>query len=313
MLEVAHYVRRVMTKPELDRLTTEGRNPRTEELDCMSTLELLRVMNEEDQTVPQAVARRLPQIARAVDAIAARMAHGGRLVYVGAGTSGRLGILDAVECVPTFSAAEGQVVGRIAGGERAMLRAVEGAEDSLEQGARDLQSLGLTADDAVVGIATSGRTPYVVGALRYAGDLGALTVGLACNNGTEVAAAAAIAVEIVVGPEVLSGSTRLKAGTATKLVLNMLSTGAFVRLHKVYGNQMVDLQATSEKLVMRSRSIVAQVTGLGIEAAEKELARCGGEVKTAIIAVLRRLQPEAARDLLRRHGGAIRAALEDGA
>lgn len=299
-----------MTKPDLDQLTTEARNPRTEDLDRMATLDLLAVINDEDRTVADAVRRELPRIAAVVDAIAARMARGGRLVYVGAGTSGRLGVLDAAECPPTFSADPDQVLGLIAGGPAAFLEAVEGAEDSPEQGERDLAGVALSAADAVVGIAASGRTPYVIGALRAARARGALTVALVCNAGSPVAAAAELPIEVVTGPEVLTGSTRLKAGTATKLVLNMLSTAAFVRLHKVYGNLMVDLQATNQKLVARSIRIVMQAAGADRAAAEAMLGRCGGAVKTAIVALRRGVEPAAAAALLAAHQGSVRAALE---
>ncbi|MFM1871121.1 MAG: N-acetylmuramic acid 6-phosphate etherase, partial [Planctomycetota bacterium] len=257
-----------MTKPDLSVLTTEARNPRTTDLDAMSTLDFCAAMNDEDRSVADAVRAQLPSIAAAIDAIAERMRKGGRLIYCGAGTSGRLGVLDAAECPPTFSADPAQVVGLIAGGPSAFLKAVEGAEDSRELGAADLVRLEVGPKDAVVGIAASGRTPYVIGALDHARSVHALTVAVVCNAGGAVAAAAELPIEVVTGPEVLTGSTRLKAGTATKLVLNMLSTGAFVRLHKVYGNLMVDLQATNEKLVARSRRIVAQATDADLAVAE---------------------------------------------
>jgi N-acetylmuramic acid 6-phosphate etherase len=298
-----------MTKEDLARLVTESVNPRTRELDAMDTAAMLAAMNDEDQLVAPAVRAALPAIAQALDAIAARMRRGGRLVYVGAGTSGRLGVLDAAECPPTFNAAAGQVVGLIAGGQAALLQAVEGAEDDAERGAADLRAIGLGKDDAVVGLSASGRTPYAIGALQHARAQGALTVAVCCNAGGPVAAAAELPIEVVVGPEVLTGSTRLKAGTAQKLVLNMLSTGVFVRLHKVYSNLMVDVQATNEKLVQRSRRIIALATGCSVEQAERELQRCGGEVKTAIVARLAGLEPAAARALLGRHAGSVRAAL----
>ncbi len=299
-----------MTKPDLTTLVTEARNPRTADLDRMSTQDLLQAMHEADQEAVAAVGRVLPQVTAALDAIAERMARGGRLLYVGAGTSGRLGVLDAAECPPTFSATADQVQGLIAGGPAAFLQAVEGAEDSPELGAADLRKLGLRAEDCVVGIAASGRTPYVLGALAEARERGALTVALVCNPDSPVAAAAALPIEAVTGPEVLTGSTRLKAGTATKLVLNMLSTGAFVRLHKVYSNLMVDVQATNQKLVARSRRIVQQATGSEPQEAEVALQRCQGSVKAAIVMVARRLEPAAAQRLLDAHRGSVRAALE---
>jgi N-acetylmuramic acid 6-phosphate etherase len=299
-----------MQKPDLDALVTEQRNPRTADLDRMPTLELLRVMNDEDRGVAGAVARELPRIAAAVDAIALRMQKGGRLFYCGAGTSGRLGVLDAVECRPTFSAQPGQVQGLIAGGAAAFLQAVEGAEDSLELGARDLASLALRPDDCVVGIAASGRTPWVLGALAHARAIGALRIAVVCNQGSPVAGAAEIAIEPVCGPEVLTGSTRLKAGTATKMVLNMLSTGAFVRLHKTYGNLMVDLQASNQKLRERSVRIVGQAAGCDRATAERRLAEAAGEVKTAIVAVLRGCAVPEARQRLAASTGSVRAAVE---
>jgi N-acetylmuramic acid 6-phosphate etherase len=298
-----------MTRIDLSSLTTEAHNPRTQELDAMSTLAMVTAMNDEDRHVADVVRTQLPRIAAAIDAIAQRMHKGGRLVYCGAGTSGRLGVLDAAECVPTFSAAPGQVVGLIAGGPGALLQAVEGAEDDAELGARDIRGLAPGAKDVVVGIAASGRTPYVLGALRAARDAGALTVAVVCNAGSPVAAAAELPVEVATGPEVLTGSTRLKAGTATKLVLNMLSTGAFVRLNKVYGNLMVDLQATNEKLKARAVRIVADAAACKADAAAELLRACDGEVKAAIVAHRKNVAPHVARTLLFTHDGSVRAAL----
>ena len=298
-----------MTKPDLDRLTTEARNARTTQLDELSTLDMLAVMNDEDRQVAEVVRGQLGAIARLVDAASDRMRRGGRIVYCGAGTSGRLGVLDAVECPPTFSVDPGVVVGLIAGGPPAFVKAVEGAEDSLTLGAADLDAIGLRAVDTVVGIAASGRTPYVLGALEYARAKGALTAAVVCNAGSPVAAAAELPIEVVTGPEVLTGSTRLKAGTATKLVLNMVTTGCFVKLHKVHGNLMVDVMATNEKLVARSRRIVAQATHCSLDEAEAKLAACGGEVKTAIVCLLAGLEPAAARERLQAAHGSVRRAV----
>ncbi len=298
-----------MTKPDLSSLTTEARNLRTEQLDAMSTLALVTAMNAEDRGVADAVAAALPRIADAIDAIAERMHKGGRLVYCGAGTSGRLGVLDAAECPPTFSAPAEQVVGLIAGGPGALFKAIEGAEDSEVLGAADLQALPLGPKDIVVGIAASGRTPYVVGALQHGKSVGALTIAVVCNRQSPVAAAAELPIEVITGPEVLTGSTRLKAGTATKMVLNMLSTGAFVRLHKVYGNLMVDLQATNRKLIARSVRIVSQATDCDLSTAERVLAECDGEVKAAIVVLEHQVDPPTARTLLFTHDGSVRAAL----
>jgi N-acetylmuramic acid 6-phosphate etherase len=298
-----------MTTEDLDAPATEQRNPRTADLDAMSTDALLSAMNDEDRTVADAVRAQLPRIAAVVDATAARLRAGGRLVYCGAGTSGRLGVLDAAECGPTFAAAPGQVTAVIAGGAPALQRAVEGAEDDAAQGAADLQQLGLCSRDAVVGLTASGRTPYVLGALRHARAAGAFTAAVACSPGGPVAAAADVAIEIATGPEVLTGSTRLKAGTAQKLVLNMLSTAVFVRLHKVHGNLMVDLQASNDKLRARSRRIVAQATGSAPAAATAALERCGGEVKTAIVVLAAGVSVATARRLLQELDGSVRAAL----
>jgi N-acetylmuramic acid 6-phosphate etherase len=298
-----------MSKIDLTALATEARNPRTTELDALSTLDLVTAMNDEDRTVADAVQRELPRIAAAVDAIAARMHKGGRLFYVGAGTSGRLGVLDAVECPPTFSATTEQVQGLIAGGAGAFLQAVEGAEDSTTLGPADLQARGLGSKDVVVGIAASGRTPYVLGALAYAKSVGALAVAVVCNAGSPVAAAAELPIEVVTGPEVLTGSTRLKAGTATKLVLNMLSTGAFVRLNKVYGNLMVDVQTTNAKLKARAVRIVAEAVACNETLAQQLLDQCDGEVKAAIVVGRKRVAPAVARTLLLTHDGSVRDAL----
>jgi N-acetylmuramic acid 6-phosphate etherase len=294
----------------LEHLTTEARNPASEHLDSLSPLELVRLINSEDAKVAAAVAEEEHNIAKAIEVIAHRLQHGGRLIYTGAGTSGRLGILDAAECPPTFNTDPKLVVGLIAGGPSAILKAVEGAEDSPDLAAEDLRTISLCSHDVLVGIATSGRTPYVIGALDYARSQGAYAIGLACNRDALMAARADLCITVVVGPEVLSGSTRMKAGTATKLVLNMLSTGAMVRMGKTYGNLMVDMRATNVKLTARSKRIVSTVTGLPAEEAEALLGRCGGEVKTAIVAHQLGKTPDEARELLRAAHGHLRAALE---
>ncbi|USQ89002.1 N-acetylmuramic acid 6-phosphate etherase [Streptomyces phaeoluteigriseus] len=296
-------------RSQLESLTTEAFRPELAEIDRLPTLDIARLMNGEDAGVAGAVAARLPEIAGAVDAIAARMGRGGRLVYAGAGTAGRLGVLDASECPPTFDTAPGQVVGLIAGGPRAMVTSVEGAEDSRELARADLAGLALTAADTVVGISASGRTPYAIGAVEYARSLGALTVGLACNPGSALAGAAEHGIEVVVGPELLTGSTRLKAGTAQKLVLNMLSTITMIRLGKTYGNLMVDVRASNEKLRARSRRIVSLATGADDEEIERALAATGGEVKDAILVLLAGVDGPSAARLLEESGGHLRAAL----
>lgn len=292
-----------------NELTTEARNPDSEQLDELDTLELVLLINREDAKVSLAVHDQAPQIAEAIDLIATSLDSGGRLVYVGAGTSGRLGVLDAAECPPTFNADPGQVIGLIAGGSEALQHAVEGAEDSSSGGADDLKAIGLTASDVVVGITASGNAPYVVGALAYAKSIGAGTVGFSCNRGTEVLAGADIGIAVVVGPEVLSGSTRMKAGTATKMVLNMLTTGVMVKLGKTYGNLMVDLQATNSKLKERSIRIVTALTSLSPTAATELLLSCDGEAKTAIVCQQLALSPDAARSRLQLVNGRLRAAL----
>ncbi|WP_329178147.1 N-acetylmuramic acid 6-phosphate etherase [Streptomyces sp. NBC_01477] len=296
---------------ELDTLTTEAFRPELAEIDRMPTLEIARTMNGEDATVPAAVAAQLPSIAAAIDGIAARMARGGRLVYAGAGTAGRLGVLDASECPPTFNTTPGQeVVGLIAGGPAAMVTSIEGAEDSRELAAEDLDALGLTAADTVVGVSASGRTPYAVGAVEHARALGALTVGLSCNAHSPLAAAADHGIEVVVGPELVVGSTRLKSGTAQKLVLNMLSTITMIRLGKTYGNLMVDVRASNEKLRARSRRIVSLATGADELAIEQALTATDGEVKPAILALLAKVDAPTAARLLTESGGHLREALE---
>ncbi|MFD4952912.1 N-acetylmuramic acid 6-phosphate etherase [Streptomyces sp. NPDC058451] len=297
-------------RSELESLTTEAFRPELAEIDRLPTLEIARLMNAEDTTVPTAVAERLPQIAAAIDAVAERMARGGRLVYAGAGTAGRLGVLDASECPPTFNTRPSQVVGVIAGGPQAMVTSVEGAEDSKELAAEALDALGLTPDDTVVGVSASGRTPYAIGAVEHARALGALTVGLSCNANSALAASAEHGIEVVVGPELLTGSTRLKAGTAQKLVLNMLSTITMIRLGKTYGNLMVDVRASNDKLRARSRRIVALATGAPDDDIERALAAADGEVKTAILTLLADLDGPTATRLLEQSDGHLRAALE---
>ncbi|MEQ4530668.1 MAG: N-acetylmuramic acid 6-phosphate etherase [Mixta sp.] len=294
---------------DLSRMITESRNPASENIDELTTEAMLRVINNEDQKVALAVGAIVPQIAQAVDAIAAAFQQGGRLIYSGAGTSGRLGILDASECPPTFGTPREQVVGLIAGGHKAILQAVENAEDNSEMGAADLQAIEFNERDVLVGIAASGRTPYVLGALDYAKRQGAVTVALTCNPDSEMARVAQIALTPVVGPEVVTGSSRMKAGTAQKLVLNMLTTGAMIRSGKVFGNLMVDVEATNQKLVQRQINIVRQATDCSAETAQAALADCHGHCKTAILMVLAQLSAQEAAALLAQHQGFIRQAL----
>ncbi len=266
----------------LSALPTEARNPGSSEIDRLSTLDMLTLINREDQTVALAVERVLPQIAAAVDAIAERFARGGRLFYAGAGTSGRLGVLDASECPPTFSVSPDLFQGVIAGGDAALRRSSEQSEDSPEEGARDLEARGFSAGDSLIGIAASGRTPYVLGAMRYARSLNALTVSLTCAAASPIEQLAAIAITPETGSEVLTGSTRMKAGTATKMVLNMISTGVMVRLGAVYGNLMVNVQPTNAKLVDRAWRIIMAATGCGRAEAARLLDETGS-VKLAIV------------------------------
>ncbi len=294
----------------LEHLTTEARNPASEHLDSLTPLELVRLINHEDAKCTAAVAEQAEAIAKGIEIIAHRLTHGGRLIYIGAGTSGRLGILDAAECPPTFRSDPLQVVGIIAGGPGAMLKAVEGAEDSPTLAAEELRAIDLCSHDVLVGIATSGRTPYVIGALDYARSQGAYTIGLACNRDALLSSRADLSIIPVVGPEVLSGSTRMKAGTATKMVLNMLSTGAMVQMGKTYGNLMVDMSATNTKLAERAKRIVCTLTELNAEKASELLTRCDGEVKTAIVSHRLGLSPDEARATLQAARGHLRRALD---
>jgi N-acetylmuramic acid 6-phosphate etherase len=291
-------------------LETEQVNQATRDIDRMTTLEMVQAMNAEDARVAGAVRQELPQIARAIDAIAARLRRGGRLIYMGAGTSGRLGALDASECPPTFNTPPDLIIGCIAGGPSALTQAMEDQEDSAEAGRADAERLNIREADALVGITASGRTRYVLGAAAYAKEKGALTIGLVCNLNTPLEEQVDIIIAPVVGPEVISGSTRLKAGTAQKMVLNMLSTGTMIVLGKTFGNLMVDVQPTNQKLHQRAIAIVRQATGLEHDAAEALLAASGSEVKTAILAGRANIAPELARARLAAHGGVLRAALE---
>jgi N-acetylmuramic acid 6-phosphate etherase len=293
----------------LAQLPTESRNPLTEHIDELPTLEMLRIINEEDAKVAAAVAAELPNIAKAVDAIAARFEKGGRLFYTGAGTSGRLGVLDASEIPPTFSVLPTLVQGLIAGGDSALRKSSEASEDSPEQGAADLAAAGFTGQDALVGIATSGRTPYVLGALAHGKKLSALTIALTCVPNSQMATVADIAIAPITGPEVLTGSTRLKAGTATKLVLNMLSTGVMIKTGAVYGNLMVNVQPTNAKLIDRAHRIIIAATGVDQHAAAELLNRSGNNVKTAIIMQKLTVDRPTAEAKLAAHNGNLSALL----
>jgi N-acetylmuramic acid 6-phosphate etherase len=312
----AHADGRVMTEAvdasgptPLDALPTESRNPRTHDLDRLPLTDVLTIMNDEDARVAPAVRALIPQIARAVELVVTALGAGGRLVYVGAGTSGRIGLLDSVECTPTFGIPPGRVVGLMAGGQNAFALAVEGAEDDVSLGEADVTALGVGADDVVIGLAASGRTPYVLGALAAARSAGAAIVGISCNPGSPLGAAADVAIEIPTGPEVLTGSTRLKAGTAQKLVCNMVTTAAMVRLGKVYGNLMVDLLPTNAKLVDRAQRIVQEATGCTLVEARTALRACGNHAKTAVVMVLAGCSADEALARLTAAAGRVREAI----
>lgn len=300
-----------LMKIDLTQLVTEGRNSASADIDTLPTLEMLQVINREDQKVAFAVEKTLPQVAQAVDAIVLAFQTGGRLIYMGAGTSGRLGILDASECPPTYGSHPDLVVGLIAGGHQAILKAVENAEDNTELGQDDLKHLQLTDKDVVVGIAASGRTPYVLGGMAYAKSVGATVVAIACNPQCAMQQQADIAIIPVVGAEVVTGSSRMKAGTAQKLILNMLTSGAMIRSGKVFGNLMVDVEATNAKLIQRQNNIVVEATGCNSDQAEQALNACQRHCKTAILMILADMNAEQATQKLAKHNGFIRAALND--
>lgn len=294
---------------ELLGLGTEMRNPGTMNLDEMTPAEIISTMNREDAGVVAAVAETLPQVARIVEFATQSLRQGGRIIYIGAGTSGRLGVLDAVECPPTFGVTDQEVMGLIAGGEGAFVKAKEGAEDDEEQGGRDLDAVGLTARDTVIGLTASGRTPYVLGALRRAREVGCPTAAISCNRGAQASRLADVAVEVDTGPEVLSGSTRLKAGTAEKMILNMISTASMVGVGKVYQNLMVDVRQTNQKLVCRAEHIVMQSTGCTREEAAQALRDAGGEAKPAVVKLLLDTDVDTANRLLEQAEGSVRRAV----
>ena len=294
----------------LKNMSTETRNQNTMNLDIMTPLEVVTVMNQEDARVPEAIKPALPNIAQCVTWAIESIEAGGRIIYMGAGTSGRLGVLDAVECPPTFGVSPDIVVGLIAGGEKAFVKAVEGAEDSRELGHDDLVNINLQSRDIVIGIAASGRTPYVLGGLAYAKEVGCHTVGISCNPGSAVGAAAELAIEVVPGPECLTGSTRLKSGTCQKLILNMISTATMVGCGKAYQNLMVDVMQTNEKLVVRAQNIVMEATGCDRETAKEKIGLAGGNAKTAITMILADCDAEEAKARLEKAKGHVREAIK---
>lgn len=293
----------------LAQMTTEQRNPRSMNIDCLSAIEIVQLINQEDQLVAKAVEKCVPHIATAVEKIEHAFLNGGRLVYIGAGTSGRLGVLDASECPPTYGVPPEMVVGIIAGGERALRHPIEGAEDNREQGKADLQAVDFCEKDVLVGIAASGRTPYVIGALEYAKSLGAITVSISSNANSAMAQIADIAIETIVGPEVLTGSSRMKSGTAQKLVLNMLTTASMIRIGKCYQNLMVDVQASNEKLKARAIKIVMEATECSKAVAESTLKQADNHAKLAIMMILSNLDKNEAEKLLAENQGKLRLAL----
>ena len=294
----------------LSTLITEQRNPNSKHVDSLSALEIVQLMNQEDKQVPLAIEKCLPQIAQAVECIVAAFQQGGRLVYIGAGTSGRLGVLDASECPPTFGVSPEMVKGIIAGGERALRHPIEGAEDSKSQAVVDLQTIQFSSKDVLVGIAASGRTPYVIGALEYAKSLGSVTISIASNPNSAMANIVDIAIDTVVGPEVLTGSSRLKSGTAQKLVLNMLTTASMILMGKCYQNLMVDVQASNEKLKARAIRIVMQATDCDKALAEETLKQADQNAKLAIMMILSGLDRAQAEALLEKHQGKLQLALK---
>ncbi|WP_200789756.1 N-acetylmuramic acid 6-phosphate etherase [Clostridium fallax] len=294
---------------DLNKLTTEKRNKNTLNIDRVSTLEMVKIINKEDGKVAKAIESQLDKIAKGIDTIVEKINLGGRLIYMGAGTSGRLGILDASECPPTFGVSEELVQGIIAGGTEAIFRAKEGAEDSKEKAVIDLKGKGLNKNDVVIGLAASGRTPYVIGGLEYANSLGCYTMSISCNENSEVSKFSKTAIEVIVGPEVITGSTRLKAGTAQKMVLNMLSTGVMIRLGKVYSNLMIDVKATNKKLIERTKKIVIEATGVDKEKAEKILKETDYNVKLTILMILLEISKEEAIKKLSESKGYIAKAL----
>lgn len=296
---------------KLAKLTTESRNSRSADIDRLHPLEIVRLINREDKQVIEAVAAAELQIARTIEIVEQAFHLGGRLIYMGAGTSGRLGVLDASECPPTFNTPPEMVVGLIAGGDKALRRAIEGAEDNPELGAADLKRLNISQRDVIVGIATSGRTPYVLGGLSYAQKIGSQTVGLVCNAGSELEPLCDVVICAVVGSEIVSGSTRLKAGSATKLILNSITTAAMIRLGKTYGNLMVDVRATNNKLVARSRRLVQMLTGLDTAATDALLKQAGGDVKIAVVMHHRQTDATMAQQLLELESGHLRRIIGD--
>ncbi|MBY6052250.1 N-acetylmuramic acid 6-phosphate etherase [Cytobacillus firmus] len=295
----------------ITKLNTEQRNPKTMEIDLMTTEEIITIINQEDTIVPNAIAREIPHIVKVVDEITESFKKGGRLIYVGAGTSGRLGIIDASECPPTYGTDPEMVVGIIAGGKEAMTEAVEGAEDDSEQGRQDVADIQLSDKDVLVGIAASGRTPYTIGALQYGNEVGAVTVSVACTKDSEMGKVSKYTIAPITGPEVVTGSTRMKAGTAQKLVLNMLTTASMIKLGKVYGNLMVDVQMTNEKLFKRAENIVKMATGASDEEARAALKEQNYHTKAAILQILTGLKGEEAAELLKKHNGYLREASAD--
>ncbi|KPA51614.1 N-acetylmuramic acid-6-phosphate etherase [Photobacterium leiognathi subsp. mandapamensis] len=298
-------------KIDLTTLVTESRNVASENIDMLSTIDMLKVINQEDQKVALAVEAIIPEIAKVVDLISEAFQSGGRLIYTGAGTSGRLGILDASECPPTYGSDPDLVIGLIAGGHKAILKAVENAEDNVELGATDLQQIGFNHKDILVGIAASGRTPYVIGSMNYAKSVGAKVAALSCNANSPMAEIADINITPIVGAEVVTGSSRMKAGTAQKLVLNMLTTGAMIRTGKVFGNLMVDVEATNAKLIQRQKNIVVEATGCSESQAAEALTQCNNHCKTAILMILLNINADLAAAKLSKHHGFIRHALLD--
>jgi N-acetylmuramic acid 6-phosphate etherase len=300
-----------MIEENLELLTTESRNQKTMQIDMAEAIDILRIMNEQDQMVALAVKEVLPEVEAAVQFVFESFKNGGRLIYLGAGTSGRLGVLDAVECPPTFSTEPEMVVGLMAGGEGAFLKAVEGAEDDPELGVNDLKQLELTENDTVIGIAASGRTPYVIGALRYARSIGAKTVALSCNKNAAISQEADQAIEVIVGPEVLTGSTRLKSGTAHKMILNMISTSSMILLGKAYENLMIDVKVSNLKLKERAIGIIRKITGVSYEMALETLEKSDLQVKTAIVMIMTETTKQQAEELLAASNGYVKIAIQN--